>query len=375
MTQKKLTRPQQTALSIGSVMIDIITVIADNDVELMTLHNMTSSFLMLEQGRKVESQSIDAYVGGGAANTAVCMSRLGMDMDILALIGKDLNAKKITARLTEENIAIAHLRTVEDIGSGVAVHIASHDRNAAIFTHRGANCCLTEDDVKQLDFSHYDLVYVTNLSNESADQFPLIIQQAAKANCFIASNPGLRQLTRLCDDFLTSLNHITLLSLNRVECASLVPKLIYEDPAFCHLSLPLTGDTPALLHSGFTFGGFSLGLVDCMKILVAHGPDYVVITDGSKGAYLLYGDHLYYCPPQEVTMRGSAGAGDSFSSTLACLLSAGNAPDVALYAASANAVSVISHVDTQAGLLTFDTLEKVLIITDIAAIITRWDVT
>ena len=375
MTQKKLTRPQQTALSIGSVMIDIITVIADNDVELMTLHNMTSSFLMLEQGRKVESQSIDAYVGGGAANTAVCMSRLGMDMDILALIGKDLNAKKITARLTEENIAIAHLRTVEDIGSGVAVHIASHDRNAAIFTHRGANCCLTEDDVKQLDFSHYDLVYVTNLSNESADQFPLIIQQAAKANCFIASNPGLRQLTRLCDDFLTSLNHITLLSLNRVECASLVPKLISEDPAFCHLSLPLTGDTPPLLHSGFTFGGFSLGLVDCMKILVAHGPDYVVITDGNKGAYLLYGDHLYYCPPQEVTMRGSAGAGDSFSSTLACLLSAGNAPDVALYAASANAVSVISHVDTQEGLLTFDVLEATLGTINIATEISRWDVT
>jgi sugar/nucleoside kinase (ribokinase family) len=132
---------------------------------------------------------------------------------------------------------------------------------------------------------------------------------------------------------------------------------------------------PPLLKSGFKFGGFSMVLVDCMKSLSDHGPDYVVITDCSKGAYLLHEDCLYYCPPQKVTMRGSAGAGDSFSSTLASLVSAGNAPDVALYAASVNAVSVISCIDTQSGLLTFEALEKTLNTTDIASTIIRWDLT
>ncbi len=375
MTQKELLKPQQPALSIGTVMIDIITVIADNDVELMTLHNMTSSFLMLEQGRKVESQSIDTYVGGGGANTAVSMSRLGMKMDILALVGKDLNAEKILNRMRQENISLPLMKVVEDVGSGVAVHIASHDRNAAIFTHRGANCNLTEEDVKAIDFTKYDLVYVTNLSNQSADHFPLIIRQAEKANCFIASNPGIRQLTRLCDDFLSSLDAITLISINKVECESLVPKLISEDRKHSKPTLTLSGDIPPLLKNGFKFGGFSLGLVDFMQILSDHGPDYVVITDGSKGAYLLQGDTLFYSPPQKVDMKGSAGAGDSFSSTLASLISAGNAPDIALYAASLNAVSVISQVDTQAGLLTFEALEDALGTTDITTAITRWDLT
>ncbi|MBL4800298.1 MAG: carbohydrate kinase family protein, partial [Emcibacter sp.] len=260
MTLKKLHAPQQTALSIGSVMIDIITVIADNDVELMTLHNMTSSFLMLEQGRKVESQSIDTYVGGGGANTAVCMSRLGMKMSILAQVGKDLNAEKIRARLNKEHIDLSHMKVVKKVGSGVAVHIASHDRNAAIFTHRGANCHLSEEDIQDIDFTDYDLVYVTNLSNESAEYFPRIIQQAAKAKCFIASNPGIRQLTRFCDDFLKSLKVITLLSINTVECETLVPMLVSEAPNFCRLNLPLSKDTPPLLKTGFKFGGFSLGL-------------------------------------------------------------------------------------------------------------------
>jgi len=369
-----LHQPDRPALSIGSVMIDIITVIADDDIELVTLHNMTASFLMLEQGRKVESQSIDTYVGGGGANTAVCMSRLGMPMNILSLVGEDINAKKITARLVEENISLDHIQLAANVGSGIAVHISSHDRNAAIFTHRGANCCLEANHVAAIDFTKYGLVYITNLSNQSANHFPRIVTRAAAADCFIASNPGIRQLTHLCDDFLKNLNAINLLSINKVECESLVPKLISGDRKYAVSSLPITKDMPPLLKAGFKFGGFSLGLVDCMKILAAHGPDYVVITDGSKGAYLMQGNTLYYCPPQEVVMRGSNGAGDSFSSTLASLVSAGNAPDISLYAASVNAVSVISFVDTQAGLLTYEALAKEIGLIDVTSMITRWDI-
>ncbi len=371
---KQLKQPHQSALSIGTVMIDIITVIADNDIELMTLHNMTTSFLMLEQGRKVESQSIDTYVGGGGANTAVGMSRLGMKMEILALIGEDLNGRKILNRLNEQNISLDHLKTVDASGSGVAVHISSHDRNAAIFTHRGANCDLEEDHVREVDFSTYNLVYITNLSNQSADHFPLIVSLASAAGCFIASNPGIRQLTRLCDDFLRSLKSITLLSINKVECEALVPKLVSGKEKPHEAKLAASDPLPPLLENGFKFGGFSLGLVACMKILAAHGPDYVVITDGSRGAYLLHGRTLYYCPPQKVVMRGSAGAGDGFSSTLACLISAGNAPDLALYAASVNAVSVISYVDTQEGLLTYEALEKEMGPVDVARAIIQWEI-
>lgn len=374
-----LLQPQLPALSVGSVMIDIITVIADNDIELLTFHNSSSSFLMLEQGRKVESENIDTYVGGGGANTAVCMSRLNMDMALLALVGKDLNGRKILKRLDEEKIAADHMIELDDVGSGVAVHISSHDRNAAIFTHRGANCYLTDDNVKAIDFTKYKLVYITNLSNESADHFPLLIHEAAAADCFIASNPGIRQLTRLSSDFLGCLKSITLLSINKVECEALVPNLASEDQTTRHRRPNnISGDLPPLLTTGFKFGGFSLGLIDFMKSMSDHGPDYVVVTDGSKGAYLLHGNHLYYCPPLKVEMMGSAGAGDGFSSTLACLISAGNDPDIALLAASINAVSVISSVDTQEGLLTYDALKQktgqALDGNDITTAILRWNI-
>ena len=42
---------QLKALTIGSAMVDIITIIEDHDVERVTLSNATTSFLLVEPGR------------------------------------------------------------------------------------------------------------------------------------------------------------------------------------------------------------------------------------------------------------------------------------------------------------------------------------
>ena len=42
------------ALTGGSAMVYNIVLVADGDVERMTMHNDASSFLLMEQGRKIE---------------------------------------------------------------------------------------------------------------------------------------------------------------------------------------------------------------------------------------------------------------------------------------------------------------------------------
>jgi len=349
------------ALTVGSVMIDIITVVADNDIELMTMHNMTSSFLMLEQGRKIEAESISTYVGGGAANAAVSLSRLGLEAEVLALVGDDINAEKVMKCFNDEKVGSRYVKTSHKAGTGIAVNLSSHNRNAAIFTHRGANTHLTEEQVRSVDFSEYDMAYITSLSNESALSFPLIIKSASDAGCFVVSNPGIRQLTHKCDSFLASLKSIDLLGINTVECATLVPHLVSGN---CHgLSLPDSAHSeilPPLLKNGFKIGGFSLGLVETMCSLSQLGPKYVVVTDGEYGAYLFHDNCLYFCPPQEAEMLGSAGAGDSFTSALAAAVCTGKDPATALFSAASNAASVISYVDTQTGLLTKAEMQDII---------------
>jgi ribokinase len=74
------------------------------------------------------------------------------------------------------------------------VLVSSHERNAAVFTFRGANTLLEPGDLRDEAFA-VDLVYVSSLSNRSADCYPLIIEKAKASGALVAVNPGVRQLS------------------------------------------------------------------------------------------------------------------------------------------------------------------------------------
>ena len=65
-----------------------------------------------------------------------------------------------------------------------------------------------------------------------------------------------------------------------------------------------------------------------------------------------------FCPALKVQVAGTAGAGDAFTSTFASYIAFGSKPDQALHAATVNAASVVSYVDTQTGLLPRAEIEK-----------------
>src|SRR5690606_17630981 len=128
----------------------------------------TTSFLLLEQGRKVEAASITTHVGGGAVNAAISMRRLGFEAAALVKLGQDLNATKVIERLNAEKVATDLVLRSDQAGTGTAVMVASHDRNAAIFTARGTNRLLQDRDIRPETFTGTDVVYVTALSDNSA---------------------------------------------------------------------------------------------------------------------------------------------------------------------------------------------------------------
>src|SRR5262249_59439417 len=109
--------------------------------------------------------------------------------------------------------------------TGAWVLISSHERNAAIFTFRGANTLLQASDLRTEAFAT-DLVYVSSLSNESADAFPAIIDAAKGQGALVATNPGVRQLSSRRGAFLEQLPRIDILSVNRSEADVLVPGLV-----------------------------------------------------------------------------------------------------------------------------------------------------
>lgn len=340
------------AVTIGSAMIDIITIVRDADIERVTMTNATASFLLLEQGRKIEAESITMHVGGGAVNTAVSLRRLGFAAEALVKVGRDLNAEKVRERLRAEGVGTGLMVETPEAATGTAVMVSSHDRNATIFTHRGANRLLQDRDIGAEVFSGAYLVYVTALSDDSADQFPRILSLAREAGAFVTTNPGIRQLTSRTQAFLECLPHIDLLTINRVEAAALVPALAANAAARGKLpAIEYQGDIPELLKIGLSFGGFDMELARFFAVLRKLGPRHVLVTDGTGGAYLADDAGIHHCPILKVRVAGTAGAGDAFASTFAGMLAAGEPADLALRAATVNSASVVSFIDTQTGLL------------------------
>jgi len=166
------------SLHVGSAMIDIICIVAAGNIERMTFSNEDKSFLMVEAGRKVAAESITSHVGGGACNTAVGLARRGWQAAVLAKTGDDLNAGAVREHLEANGVATDRMITEAGLATGTAVMVASHDRNASIFVHRGANETLAPCDLPAEVFAGLDLVYVAPLSSASADCFPDLVARA-----------------------------------------------------------------------------------------------------------------------------------------------------------------------------------------------------
>jgi ribokinase len=338
-------------------MIDTIAIIESDRIERMSMLNAETSFLLLEEGRKTESLEVSTHCGGGAINTAVAMARLGLDVATLIKLGHDDRAQMILSRLKAEGISTRWINRDGSAPTGASVLLSSHERNAAVFTFRGANTLLEADDLHDEAFA-VDLVYVSNLSNQSADCYPLIIEKAKSNAALIAVNPGVRQLSARAGAFEKCLPDVGILTINRPEAdvmvASLVAKFGEGGQA---LALESGERPPALVARGLVGGGFEMSLRAFLGALRKLGAKCVLLTDSRSGAFACVDDEILFCPALEAEVAGTAGAGDAFAATFAAYLALGRTAAEALRAATINAASVVTHVDTQTGLMRQDAVE------------------
>lgn len=359
-------------LTVGGATIDTIAIIDSDRIERMTMLNAESSFLLLEAGRKTEAGEISTHPGGGAVNAAVAMARLDIDVAVLAKLGADARADAVLARLTQEGVSSRWTMRDKRQPTGASVFVSSHDRDAAIFTFRGANTLLEADDLRDDAFA-VDVVYIANLSNESADCFPAIIARAKAHGALIAANPGPRQLSARGQAFLENLPAIDILLLNRREADLLVPSLVARaGEGGSALPLAPGEELPALAARGLLGGGFEMGIAAYFRALMRLGPKYLVVTDGARGAFVGSAGQILFAPSAESNVVGTAGAGDAFGATFTAYVALGRPIEEALRAAAINSAAVVGHIDTQSGLMRRQELDRRL--TESEPRIRRWTV-
>jgi len=344
-------------LSIGSAMIDTIAIIRSDRIERMAMANADTAFLLMEEGKKTEADAISNHLGGGSVNTAISFAKLGCHASVLARIGLDERGDMILEDLKANQVSTEFIIRDETIPTGASVILASHERNAGIFTFRGANTKLTEADLITPAFET-DLVHIGSLSNESAALYPVIARKARSGGGIVCSNPGMRQLTSRASEFLNVLPMIDILVINKSEAEALMPSLIPivgEGGA----TLDITdASIPPLGKRGLTGGGFEMTLPQFVKGLATVSEATIIITDGGNGVFIADKSEIFYLPALPAEIAGTAGAGDAFTSTFSLRRAQGTGIVEAALAAQINAASVIAHVDTQTVLLDDAVLRK-----------------
>jgi ribokinase len=284
--------------------------------ELVSTGNLTKQKLLaFEYGAKIVADNLYFSFGGGAANTAVSFSKLGLKVAAVCRVGNGDNGRLVVKNFRNNNVdaSFVTLDSRGQTGFSVVLTVDNSNKEHVLFGYRGANEFLREKDLPA-NRANCDWYYVTSLPKLC---WAGIMQKLCRSGKNIAWNPGGRQL----------------LQMSRVK--KYLPKvrvlILNKDEAYEFKKLK---NTKGLL-----------------KHLFDLGPEIVVITDGALGAYAYDGCKYYYHKAKKAKSLDTVGVGDAFGSAFVAAVIGGKDVKTALRWGINNSASVISKIGAQNGQL------------------------
>ncbi|MBS3815826.1 MAG: hypothetical protein KGY45_04610, partial [Hadesarchaea archaeon] len=105
--------------------------------------------------------------GGGAANFAVAISRLGLSSGFIGHVGDDDFGKEILEDLENKGVDSSQV-TIVDESTGIAFILTSSDRGRFLIEYRGANKYLSPNDLVDDYLEGGDVIHASSVNPEMA---------------------------------------------------------------------------------------------------------------------------------------------------------------------------------------------------------------
>lgn len=246
--------------------------------------------------------------GGKGANQAVAAARLGGDVMFISCVGDDANGAMLRKQFAADGIDTSELITVADTPTGTALIFVSHDSENCIAVAPGANYALTPD-VVEAKAEHIAAAEYVLLQNEIPQaSVALAIEKAYAAGAKAVLNPA--------------------------------PAMPIDDALLAKLYLITPNETEAQMLTGIAIDT-SDDAVRAADALLEKGVQNVIITLGSKGAFVKNSDTQAFVPAFKVEAVDTTAAGDVFNGALLVALSEGKAlVDAVRFASRCSSVAV-----------------------------------
>lgn len=97
-------------------------------------------------GQTVVGGALEQHHGGKGGNQAVAATRAGAQVAMVGAVGADDNGTRAREALAAEGIDVSHVRTVDDVATGVAMIVVNPRGENQIVVAPGANGALTDVD-------------------------------------------------------------------------------------------------------------------------------------------------------------------------------------------------------------------------------------
>lgn len=252
--------------------------------------------------------------GGGATNSSVTFSRLGLNCTPISLLGSDHLSNYIIDDLKKDKIKTDFLVKSKNESTDFSVIFIDKIGGRSIFTNRG-NTHLTTDDIAwpKLNTKWF---YITSLEG-NLDLLEMIIGFAKENNIKIAINPGNREISKP-RRLLTLLKHCDFLLLNKTESETLSQDSSKTD----------------------SFWNFFLKV-----------SPIVAVTNGREGAHIITPEQHLFSPIINTKPIDETGAGDAFGSACLSAIIYGKSLQTALEWGIKNSASVVAHMGAKEGIL------------------------
>jgi len=315
---------------VGSATEDVFLQVSDTRIIRIEERDEDHAFLALEYGAKIGVEGVLHDTGGGATNTAVTFSRMGLRTAIACKVGDDSPGQRVIEAM--QGVAVDTTGVLRDPSHCTAFSaiLTGFTGDRTILVYRGASSELRADELDWDVLRSTHWVYMNALSGASAETFLRVAEFCGQEGIKLAINPGSAQRAGGLEGLRPALRWTEVLFVNRSEA--------YE----------ITGVEP------------NRGPDDertMLKMLRAAGAGAVVMTYGSEGSEGMDAEGYYRIGCYPVEVASTVGAGDACASACVVALHAGKSLLEAMKIGSANAASVVQSFGAKSGILTWEQAE------------------
>lgn len=244
----------------------------------------------------VPLEKVNSYMavpGGGCANVAIGLSRLGIKSGFIGMVGKDCLGRFLANALAKSGVDIRGLKFTEKARTTLVFvsNTKTGEREFEFFRHPGADMMLSPEDIEESLIAEAEIFHFGSISmsgKPSLDATLKCLEYSKRYNLVISFDPNLRP--HVWEDLKQAKERIT----EGIKQSQLV-RMNIDELKF------LTGESDVRKGSD--------------KILRL-GPRTVVVTDGERGSYLNTGKVFRFVKAPKVQVVDTTGCGDGFTAAM-----------------------------------------------------------